>query len=37
VWNITEIGYALELNEAIHSSNFFKKHADLSPSKYSNS
>lgn len=33
-WNISEIGYALGFNEATHFSNFFKKHADLSPSQF---
>ncbi len=33
-WNISEIGYALGFSEATHFSNFFKKHAELSPSQF---
>lgn len=35
-WNISEIGFSLGFNEATHFSNFFKKHVDLSPSKFRN-
>lgn len=35
-WNISEIGYALGFSEAIHFSNFFKKHAEISHSQFRN-
>ena len=33
-WNISEIAYSLNFKEATHFSNFFKKHAQLSPSRF---
>lgn len=33
-WDISEIAYALDFKEPTHFSNFFKKHVDLSPSKF---
>jgi AraC-like DNA-binding protein len=33
-WNVSEIGYALGFEDASHFNNFFKKHTDLSPSRY---
>lgn len=35
--NISEIAYALGFSEATHFNNFFKKHTQLSPSKFRNS
>jgi len=33
-WNVSEIGYSLGFEDASHFNNFFKRHTDLSPSKY---
>ncbi len=33
-WAISDIAYALEFKEVTHFSNFFKKHAEISPSKF---
>ena len=33
-WAISDIAYALEFKEVTHFSNFFKKHAEVSPSKF---
>ncbi|MFC3812188.1 helix-turn-helix domain-containing protein [Lacihabitans lacunae] len=33
-WNISEVAYALGFNEVTHFNNFFKKHMELSPSKF---
>jgi AraC family transcriptional activator of pobA len=33
-WSISEIAYALDFSEATHFSNFFKKHAHMSPTKF---
>ena len=33
-WNITEIAYALGFSEVTHFNNFFKKHTQVSPSKF---
>lgn len=33
-WAISEIAYALEFKEVTHFSNFFKKHTQISPSRY---
>ncbi|MEZ0541067.1 helix-turn-helix domain-containing protein [Fibrella arboris] len=33
-WGISEIAYALGFNEVTHFNNFFKKHVQLSPSKF---
>jgi AraC-like DNA-binding protein len=33
-WNISEIAYSLGFEEVAHFSNFFKKHAQLSPAAY---
>lgn len=33
-WSISEIAYALGFSEATHFSNFFKKHAEMSPSQF---
>lgn len=33
-WNISEIAYALNFTEATHFNNFFKKHVELSPTKF---
>jgi AraC family transcriptional regulator, transcriptional activator of pobA len=33
-WNISEIAYALGFGEVTHFNNFFKKHTDISPSKF---
>ncbi len=35
-WNVSEIAYALGFSEATHFNNFFKKHTQLSPTKYRN-
>jgi AraC family transcriptional activator of pobA len=35
-WNVSEIAYALGFAEVTHFDNFFKKHMDLSPSKFRN-
>jgi AraC-like DNA-binding protein len=35
-WNVSEIAFALGFDEVAHFSNFFKKHAELSPLKYRN-
>jgi AraC-like DNA-binding protein len=35
-WNVSEIGYSLGFSEATHFSNFFKKHAEISPSQFRN-
>lgn len=35
-WNISEIAYSLGFEEVAHFSNFFKKHAGLSPLKFRN-
>ncbi len=35
-WNVAEIAYALGFTEATHFNNFFKKHAQLSPSQFRN-
>jgi AraC family transcriptional activator of pobA len=35
-WNVSEIAYALGFVEVTHFDNFFKKHMDLSPSKFRN-
>lgn len=36
-WNVSEIAYALGFTEATHFNNFFKKHMELSPTKFRNS
>lgn len=36
-WNVSEIAYALGFIEVTHFNNFFKKHADVNPSKFRNS
>lgn len=33
-WNVSEIAYALGFTEATHFNNFFRKHLELSPSKF---
>ncbi len=33
-WSVSEIAYALGFSEATHFSNFFKKHVQISPSKF---
>ena len=33
-WAISDIAYALEFKEVTHFSNFFKKHTEISPSKF---
>lgn len=35
-WNISEIAFALGFTETTHFNNFFKKHTDLSPSRFRN-
>ena len=35
-WNIAEIAYALGFTEVTHFNNFFKKHTQMSPSKFRN-
>lgn len=35
-WSVSEIAYALGFTEATHFSNFFKKHAQISPTKFRN-
>ena len=35
-WNVSEIAFALGFNEVPHFNNFFKKHVNLSPSKFRN-
>ncbi len=35
-WNVSEIAFALGFDEVAHFSNFFKKHARLSPLKFRN-
>ncbi len=35
-WNVSEIAYALGFSEATHFNNFFKKHVQVSPTKYRN-
>jgi AraC family transcriptional regulator, transcriptional activator of pobA len=35
-WNVSEIAYSLGFDEVAHFSNFFKKHASISPLKYRN-
>ncbi len=35
-WNVSEIAYALGFTEVTHFNNFFKKHTQLSPSKFRN-
>lgn len=35
-WNVSEIAYALGFTEATHFNNFFKKHAQISPSQFRN-
>jgi AraC family transcriptional regulator, transcriptional activator of pobA len=35
-WNVAEIAYALGFTEVTHFNNFFKKHTELSPSKFRN-
>lgn len=35
-WSVSEIAYALGFSEATHFSNFFKKHAQISPTKFRN-
>jgi AraC family transcriptional activator of pobA len=35
-WNVSDIAYALGFNELTHFNNFFKKHVQLSPSKFRN-
>ena len=35
-WNVGEIAYALGFTEVTHFNNFFKKHVQLSPSKFRN-
>ncbi len=35
-WNVSEISYSLGFDEVAHFSNFFKKHAGLSPLKFRN-
>jgi AraC family transcriptional regulator, transcriptional activator of pobA len=36
-WNISEIAFALGFTEVTHFNNFFKKHVEISPSKFRNS
>jgi AraC family transcriptional activator of pobA len=36
VWNVSEIAYALGFTEVTHFNNFFKKHVQVSPSKFRN-
>jgi AraC family transcriptional activator of pobA len=36
LWNVSEIAYALGFTEVTHFNNFFKKHMQLSPSKFRN-
>jgi AraC-like DNA-binding protein len=33
-WGVAEIAYALGFNEATHFNNFFKKHTEISPTKF---
>ena len=33
-WNVSEIAYALDFTEVTHYNNFFKKHTEISPSKF---
>lgn len=35
-WSVAEIAYALGFSEATHFNNFFKKHANMSPTKFRN-
>jgi AraC family transcriptional regulator, transcriptional activator of pobA len=35
-WNVSEIAYSLGFDEVAHFSNFFKKHASISPLKFRN-
>jgi AraC-like DNA-binding protein len=35
-WNVQEIAYALGFTEVTHFNNFFKKHTQLSPTKFRN-
>lgn len=35
-WTVSEIAYALGFSEVTHFNNFFKKHVELSPIKFSN-
>ncbi|MBX2897961.1 MAG: AraC family transcriptional regulator [Cyclobacteriaceae bacterium] len=35
-WGVAEIAYALGFTEATHFNNFFKKHTDVSPTKFRN-
>ncbi|NML19537.1 helix-turn-helix transcriptional regulator [Pseudoflavitalea sp. G-6-1-2] len=35
-WNVSEIAYSLGFTEPTHFNNFFKKHMDLSPTKFRN-
>ncbi|MGS2762620.1 helix-turn-helix domain-containing protein [Sinomicrobium sp. M5D2P9] len=35
-WNVSEIAYALGFTEVTHFNNFFKKHTQLSPTKFRN-
>lgn len=35
-WNIADIAYALGFSEVTHFNNFFKKHTDVSPTKFRN-
>jgi len=35
-WNVGEIAYALGFTEVTHFNNFFKKHTQLSPTKFRN-
>lgn len=35
-WSVSEIAYALGFNEVTHFNNFFKKHTQLSPTKFRN-
>lgn len=36
-WGVAEIAYALGFNEATHFNNFFKKHTEISPTKFRSS
>ncbi|MBS1505457.1 MAG: AraC family transcriptional regulator [Bacteroidetes bacterium] len=36
-WDVAEIAYALGFTEATHFNNFFKKHTEVSPTKFRNS
>jgi AraC-like DNA-binding protein len=36
-WSITEIGYSLGFEEPAHFNNFFRKHAEVSPSAFRSS